>query len=159
MLVFWVIAFPLLLLVIFGLIPSFKQTQPGYQGLTVLETYVPIIILTMLALLSFFSLPVTLATYREQRILRRLQTTPAGAWRVLAAQLAVTVGAGGRHGRRDPRARQAGVRRPVPAGARHLGGRRAAHRGLHAIPRPVHRRGRGEPPGRPLPSGTSCSSR
>ena len=94
MLVFWVIAFPLLLLVIFGLIPSFKQTHPGYQGLTVLETYVPIIILTMLALLSFFSLPVTLATYREQRILRRLQTTPAGAWRVLAAQLAVTVGAG-----------------------------------------------------------------
>jgi hypothetical protein len=94
MLVFWVIAFPLLLLVIFGLIPSFKETHPGYQGLTVLETYVPIIILTMLALLSFFSLPVTLATYREQRILRRLQTTPAGAWRVLAAQLAVTVGAG-----------------------------------------------------------------
>jgi ABC-2 type transport system permease protein len=94
MLVFWVIAFPLLLLVIFGLIPSFKETHSGYQGLTVLETYVPIIILTMLALLSFFSLPVTLATYREQRILRRLQTTPAGAWRVLAAQLAVTVGAG-----------------------------------------------------------------
>ena len=46
MLVFWVIAFPLLLLVIFGLIPSFKQTHPGYQGLTVLETYVPIIIVT-----------------------------------------------------------------------------------------------------------------
>ena len=32
MLVFWVIGFPLLLLVIFGLIPSFKQTHPGYQG-------------------------------------------------------------------------------------------------------------------------------
>ena len=93
MLVFWTVAFPLLLLVIFGLIPSFKETHPGYQGLTVLETYVPIIILTMLALLSFFSLPVTLATYREQRILRRLQTTPAGPARVLAAQLAVTVGA------------------------------------------------------------------
>jgi ABC-2 type transport system permease protein len=94
MMVFWVIAFPLLLLVIFGFIPSFKDTHPGYQGLTVLETYVPIIILTMLALLSFFTLPVTLATYREQRILRRLETTPAGPARVLAAQLIVTVGAG-----------------------------------------------------------------
>jgi ABC-2 type transport system permease protein len=93
MLVFWTVAFPLLLLVIFGLIPSFKETHPGYQGLTVLETYVPIIIVTMLALLSFFSLPVTLATYREQRILRRLQTTPAGPARVLTAQLAVTVSA------------------------------------------------------------------
>jgi ABC-2 type transport system permease protein len=93
MLVFWIIAFPLLLLVIFGLIPAFKETHPGYDGQTVLETYVPIIILIMLALLSFFFLPVTLATYREQRILRRLQTTPAGPVRVLAAQLLVTVGA------------------------------------------------------------------
>ena len=93
MMVFWTIAFPLVLLIIFGLIPSFKETHPGYQGLTVLQTYVPIIILTMLALLSFFSLPVTLTTYREQRILRRLQTTPAGPARVLAAQLIVTIGA------------------------------------------------------------------
>jgi len=92
MLVFWVVAFPLVLLVIFGLIPAFKETHPGFHGQTVLETYVPIIILTMLALLSFFSLPVTLATYREQRILRRLRTTPAGPARVLAAQLLVTAG-------------------------------------------------------------------
>jgi ABC-2 type transport system permease protein len=94
MLVFWTIAFPLLLLVIFGFIPAFKKAQSGYQGLTVLEAYVPILILMMLALLSFFSMPTTLATYREQGILRRMQTTPAGPARVLAAQLLVTAGAG-----------------------------------------------------------------
>jgi ABC-2 type transport system permease protein len=92
MLVFWTMALPLLLLVIFGLIPAFKKPQSGYQGLSVLEVYVPILILLMLGLLSFFSVPNVVATYREQGILRRLRTTPAGPARVLAAQLLVTVG-------------------------------------------------------------------
>jgi ABC-2 type transport system permease protein len=93
MLAFWTVGLPLVLLVIFGLIPAFKQTHSGYQGLTVLDTYVIIIILLMLAMFSLFSLPYALASYREQGILRRLQTTPAGAARLLAAQLLVTVGA------------------------------------------------------------------
>lgn len=93
MLVFWTVGVPLVILVIFGFIPAFKQTHSEYEGLTVLEVYVPIIILMMLMLLSFFLLPIALATYREQGILRRLQTTPAGPARVLAAQLLVTFGA------------------------------------------------------------------
>ena len=90
--VFWTLVFPLLLLVIFGLIPAFKKTHPGYHGLTVLDTYVPVLILMMFALFSFFMMPTTLATYRQQGILRRLRTTPAGPARVLAAQLVVTLG-------------------------------------------------------------------
>jgi len=92
MAVFWTIAFPLVLLVIFGLIPAFKTTHAGYQGLSVLEVYVPILILLMLGLSSFYMMPTTLATYRQQGILRRLRTTPAGPARVLAAQLVVTLG-------------------------------------------------------------------
>ena len=92
MLVFWGFAFPLLLLIVFGSIPGFKQTHAGYRGLTVLDTYVPILILMMLALLSYNAMPTVLAGYREQGILRRLQTTPAGAFRVLAAQLLVNLG-------------------------------------------------------------------
>jgi ABC-2 type transport system permease protein len=92
MLVFWTVGLPLLLLVIFGLIPAFKDTHSGYQGLTVLDAYVPIIVLLMLAMFSLFSLPYALSSYREQGILRRLQTTPAGPARLLAAQLLVTVG-------------------------------------------------------------------
>src|SRR5215471_21637536 len=91
MAVFWTIAFPLVLLVIFGLIPAFKTTHAGYQGLSVLEVYVPILILLMLGLSSFYMMPTTLATYRQQGILRRLRTTPAGPARVLAAQLLITL--------------------------------------------------------------------
>jgi ABC-2 type transport system permease protein len=92
MLVFWTFAFPLGLLIVFGCIPAFKKTHAGYHGLTVLEIYVPVLILMMLALFSFFMMPTTLATYRQQGILRRLRTTPAGPSRVLAAQLLVTLG-------------------------------------------------------------------
>jgi ABC-2 type transport system permease protein len=92
LLVFWGFAFPLLLLIVFGLIPAFKQTHAGYRGLTVLDSYVPILIVLMLAMLSYFALPSVLASYREQGILRRLRTTPAGAFRLLAAQLLVNFG-------------------------------------------------------------------
>lgn len=90
--VFWGIALPLLLLIIFGNIPAFKKSPAGYEGLTVLDAFIPILIMLTLAMLSFFSLPLVLAGYREQRVLRRLQTTPAGPWRVLAAQLLLNVG-------------------------------------------------------------------
>jgi ABC-2 type transport system permease protein len=92
LIVFWGIALPLLLLIIFGNIPAFKKSPAGYQGLTVLDSFVPILIMLMLAMLSFFSLPLVLAGYREQRVLRRLQTTPAGPRRVLAAQLLLNFG-------------------------------------------------------------------
>lgn len=88
----WGIALPLLLLIIFGNIPAFKKSPAGYDGLTVLDAFVPILIMLMLAMLSFFALPLVLAGYREQRVLRRLQTTPAGPWRVLAAQLLLNFG-------------------------------------------------------------------
>lgn len=91
LLVFWVLAFPLLLLVVFGLIPSFKQVHDGYHGLSVLDAYVPILVVLMLAMLSLFALPTVLVGYREHGILRRLRTTPAGPVRVLAAQLLVNL--------------------------------------------------------------------
>jgi ABC-2 type transport system permease protein len=89
---FWGIVFPLLLLVIFGNIPAFKKPESSYGGLTVLDVYIPILIVLMLALLSFVAMPTVLASYREQGILRRLQTTPAGPLRVLAAQLLLNFG-------------------------------------------------------------------
>ena len=85
----WGIGFPMLLLIIFGSIPSFSKPQAAYGGLTVLDVYVPILILMMLALLSLVAMPLVLAGYREKGTLRRLRTTPAGPARVLAAQLIV----------------------------------------------------------------------
>lgn len=85
----WGIGFPVLLLVIFGSIPAFKKVQASSGGLTLLEIYVPILIVMNMALLGLVILPGTLATYREKGILRRLRTTPAGPGRVLGAQLVV----------------------------------------------------------------------
>lgn len=87
----WGVGFPVLLLVIFGAIPSFKKVLPGSGGLTTLDVYVPILILLSLALLAMVVLPFGMATRREQGVLRRLRTTPAGPARVLGALLIVNV--------------------------------------------------------------------
>lgn len=85
----WGIGFPMLLLIIFGAIPAFKKTQASFGGITLLEVYVPILIVMNMALLALIVMPGALATYRERGILRRLRTTPAGPTRVLGAQLIV----------------------------------------------------------------------
>jgi ABC-2 type transport system permease protein len=87
----WGIGLPVLLLVIFGAIPSFRKSQSAYGGLTVLDVYVPILITMSLALLALIAMPAALVNYRERGILRRLKTTPAGPVRVLTAQLIVNV--------------------------------------------------------------------
>ncbi|MGH3123870.1 MAG: ABC transporter permease, partial [Streptosporangiaceae bacterium] len=87
----WGVGFPLLLLIIFGSIPSFSQPRRVLGGFTELDVYVPILIAFVIAMLSLNALPPVLAGYREKGILRRLQTTPVGPVRVLAAQLAVNL--------------------------------------------------------------------
>jgi ABC-2 type transport system permease protein len=88
----WGVGFPILLLVIFGSIPSFGSKLAGSGGLTVLDSYVPVLVVMSLGLLGFVALPLTLVSYRERGILRRLGTTPAGPLRVLGAQLIVNFG-------------------------------------------------------------------
>jgi ABC-2 type transport system permease protein len=83
------IVLPLVLLIIFGAIPSFRQPAADLGGLTPLDVYVPILIVLSLGLLTLFGLPMPLATYRELGVLRRLSTTPVPPWWLLAAQGAV----------------------------------------------------------------------
>lgn len=86
------IGLPLALLTVFGTIPSYHRHRIG--GSTLLELYVPILATFVLATLSFNWVPAALAGYREKGVLRRLQTTPAGPARVLAAQLLVNLATG-----------------------------------------------------------------
>jgi ABC-2 type transport system permease protein len=89
----WGIGFPIMLLVIFGSIPSFKKpVDPSVPGVSVLDAYVPILIAFVLAMLALNVLPAVLAGYREKGILRRLATTPVGPSRLLTAQLVIAVG-------------------------------------------------------------------
>jgi ABC-2 type transport system permease protein len=87
----WVIAFPLVLLVIFGAIPAFRKASAELGGYTPLEVYVPILIAFSLALSAVVAMPMVLAGYRERGVLRRMRTTPAGPYRVLAAHLIINV--------------------------------------------------------------------
>jgi ABC-2 type transport system permease protein len=86
------VAFPVILLVIFGAIPAFNRPDKTFGGQTTLDVYVPILIAFSAALLALTALPQSLADYRERGVLRRLRTTPAGPARVLAAQLLVNLG-------------------------------------------------------------------
>jgi ABC-2 type transport system permease protein len=84
---FFGVAFPVVLLVVFGLATDGPDRDLG--GLSLIEAYVPILAAFNLAILGTSGLPTTLATYRERGILRRLGTTPVAPWRMLSAQLAV----------------------------------------------------------------------
>jgi ABC-2 type transport system permease protein len=89
----WGIGFPLMLLIIFGNIPGFrKPVSTAVPGISVLDSYVPILLAFVLAMIALNVLPPVLAGYREKGVLRRLSTTPVGPARVLAAQLIVDAG-------------------------------------------------------------------
>ncbi len=87
----WATGFPLLLLIIFGSIPSFNKPSKDFGGLTELDVYVPILFAFVIAMLSLTALPMALTSYRERGVLRRMRTTPVGPARVLAAQVMVNL--------------------------------------------------------------------
>ena len=80
------IGLPVLLLVIFGELPSFHRHTATLSGLTAFDVYVPILVVFSLAMLALLALPIPLASYRELGVLRRLSTTPVPPSWVLAAQ-------------------------------------------------------------------------
>ncbi len=88
LLLFWGVVFPLILLTVMGLTGSDPDPQLG--GLTLVQTYVPVLIAFTFTILGVSALPTALATYRERGVLRRLATTPLRPSRVLGAQLATS---------------------------------------------------------------------
>lgn len=86
---FWIVAFPVLLVGILGAIPSFREPSADLGGLPVIALYIPIGILIAMLFAANSAMPVVLATYREQRILRRMATTPARPRDLLVAQFAL----------------------------------------------------------------------
>jgi ABC-2 type transport system permease protein len=83
------VGIPVVLLVIFGELPSFHQPVPGYGGLILFNAYVPVLIVFALALLALLGLPIPLVSQRELGVLRRLSTTPVPPSWLLAAQAVV----------------------------------------------------------------------
>jgi ABC-2 type transport system permease protein len=94
---FWIMAFPPLLLLVLGAIPTFREPSEDIGGQRVIDLYVPIAVLLAIIMASVQAMPAVLSTYREQRILRRIATTPARPRHLLIAQYvlhaaAVTIG-------------------------------------------------------------------
>ena len=80
------------LLVLFGLLRPTNVPVKALGGLTDFTVYVPVFLAMIVAALALFGLPVALASYRQQGILRRLSLTPAPPAWVLAAQLVLNLG-------------------------------------------------------------------
>jgi ABC-2 type transport system permease protein len=85
----WGVAFPMGLLSVMG---AFSHgPSKSLAGFSLVAAYEPILIAFSLATFALQGLPAVLAGYRERGILRRMNATPVGAGRLLAAQLTVNL--------------------------------------------------------------------
>ena len=78
------IALPLILLLIFGNIPTFNEPVEG-NSFTLFELYIPILMVTALIFIGLLGLPIPLLRDREIGWLRRISTTPISPAKLLAA--------------------------------------------------------------------------
>ncbi len=90
---FWGVGFPLAGWIVIGLIPGTGKPVEALGGASVQETYLPIIITFAVVMLGVQFLPVTLVSYRERGILRRMFTTPVTPQKLLTAQIVLILGA------------------------------------------------------------------
>ncbi len=86
------VVLPTVLLIVIGSVRHNREHLQVLGGLTTFTVYVPIFLVMVIAALAFYGLPIPLAIYRDQGILRRLSTTPVPPAWVLAAQLLLNAG-------------------------------------------------------------------
>ncbi|GAA1552213.1 ABC transporter permease [Kribbella hippodromi] len=84
---FWVLAFPSLLLVILGSVPSFRRIDAGLGGVRLIDVYVPVLVLTAQIVTGLQAMPPIITGYRERGILRRMSATPVRPSALLTAQM------------------------------------------------------------------------
>ena len=85
------LALPLLFLFVMGGVFGNKANPQYYRGAGALDYYVPAYCGLVWSAVGLLALPVHLARYREDGVLRRLRASAAGPWVILGAQLLVTL--------------------------------------------------------------------
>ena len=86
-------AFPVLVLVLLGGIFGGQHMDGGsYDGLKMMDWYVPSYIGLVVASIGTVSLPVHLSAYREAGVLRRFRASGMSEWALLGSQFLVGVG-------------------------------------------------------------------
>ena len=84
---------PLVLLTIFGNIPSFGDPHADLGGKTTLDAFLPTLTILSPVILAVSVLPISLAELREHGVLRRMAVSPVPAAGLLAAQVTVLMSA------------------------------------------------------------------
>lgn len=85
---FFTLALPMMMLFLFGTIYN-SNPIPEMDGHQAIQTAVPVLTAMIIGTTGLMSTTITMATYRENGILRRLQTTPVSPLVVLVAQVLV----------------------------------------------------------------------
>lgn len=85
---FFTLVFPALVLVLFGFIFG-NDPDPAYGGFGYIDASVPGLTALVIGTVALMSIPVTTATAREQKILRRYQASPMPPSAYLAADTVV----------------------------------------------------------------------
>ena len=86
---FFTLVFPLIMLFIFGTVYSNVPTGPGSGGPDAIGSLIPAFMAMVIGITGLMAVTITMATYRENGILRRLRTTPVSPLVVMVAQVAV----------------------------------------------------------------------
>ena len=85
---FFTLVFPLMLLFLFGEIFG-NEPNPTFGGRGTIDISMPIYTAMIIGTTGLMSTTITMATYRENGVLRRLRTTPISPLTVLVAQVTV----------------------------------------------------------------------
>lgn len=88
--IFFALVFPPVMLLIFGGIYG-NEPQALTGGLGTVDLMIPAYICMIVAVTGLMSLPLTIASYREQKILKRFMATPIQPLQILLAQLVVNL--------------------------------------------------------------------
>lgn len=73
-----------------GLRSPFGGDDPTYAELRGIDFLIPVALLVVISAVALVNFPLAVAGYRETGVLRRIQATPAGAPRLLTAQLIIS---------------------------------------------------------------------
>jgi ABC-2 type transport system permease protein len=85
---FFALAFPLMMLLLFGAMYG-NEPSEFTGGYGAVDLMVPSYTCMIVAVTGIMSLPLTVAAYREQKILKRFMATPIQPLQILAAQVVV----------------------------------------------------------------------
>jgi ABC-2 type transport system permease protein len=87
--VVFTLALPMIFLFVLGGVFGNTPDPSVFRGAGPLDFYVPGWVALVWVALGLLAMPVHLARYREDGVLRRLRASPASAWAVLGSQVAV----------------------------------------------------------------------